>query len=332
MNSFIIVGGQQIPTPFECSNWANAPDKVKKHTKVYKRVHQCRLIVLHTVHGRTCRAVAPGGKASTRDLAWARSHWNSTRGASTDGYVDTDGSLAWANDPVEAATWGAGQVNPYAMHIEIVTDEDGTMYQDSLDTLGWLVETLCRRMGIQMQTPWDLIADEPYPGRVHLLDPEEAGKRCVGVVGHRNIWTYQKKTDPTTGKKVADKTKPLVSMRGFGDPNSWPFLHLVEKHGFEKLAFHAPGPMEPATLANIAHGLKLPDSQKEPQVLAVWRERQLKIGMAHELGGGPNALDGVPLARTVAQLKAQGHEDGMWVKWNPTPRTSPTRYPPTSEG
>ena len=307
-------------------NWRNAPDKVKKHTKVYPRTRPCRLIVVHTVHGRTCREVAPGGKTSDRDLSWARSHWNSTRGASTDAYVDTDGSLVWASDPGKAATWGAGQVNPYAMHIELVTDADGVMYQDSLDTFGWLVETNCRKLGIQMQTPWDLIANEPYAGRIPLLDPEEAGRRCVGVVGHRNIWTYQKKTDPVTGKKVADKTKPLIPMRGFGDPNSWPFLHLVEKRGFEKLAFHAPGPVtaSSAFTDHAAANAWLARTQKEVQVLALWRERQRAIGM-HIGPQGEAALDGVPLAQTVERLKSQEHEDGMWVKWNPAIRKSPTR-------
>lgn len=326
MDHFMILGGERVPTPFECLNWQNAPDKVKRHTKVYKRTNACRMIYIHTVHGRLCRALAPGGKPSTRDLSWARSHWNSPRGASTDAYIDTDGSAAWAADPKTDVTWGAGHVNLNAMHIEIVTDEDGQMYQASLDTLGWMVETCCRRLGIQMQTPWDLIADEPYAGRIQLVDPAEGGRRCVGVLGHRNVWTYQKITDPVTGKKVADKTKPLVPMRGFGDPNSWPFLHLVEKHGFEKLAFHAPGPVVPEILPLTPEGSRewLRQSQKEPQVIAIWRERQRKLCM-HISKEGEKAIDGVPLAQTVARLKDQGHDDGMWVKWNPAPKKSYTR-------
>lgn len=294
MEHFIIVNGEHVPTTFECLNWVNAPDKVKKHKKVYRRIHDCRLIVIHTVHGRTCRYVKPGGKPSTRDLAWARSHWNSKNGASTDAYIDTDGSCTWANDPALFATWGASQVNPYAMHIEIVTDEDGTMYEASLDTLCELVTLLCQKLGIQMQTPWDHVTNEPYAGRIKLLDPEEAGRHCVGVVGHRNIWGYQKKL--VDGVKVVDKTAPLTSVRGFGDPNSWPFIRLVEKCGFEKLSYHT-----------LAAG------QKEVEVLAVWRERQSLL-----FSPFTEDRDGVPLTKTVARLKEQGHTDGMWVKWNPT--------------
>ena len=44
-----------------------------------------------------------------------------------------------------------------------------------------------------------------------------------------------------------------------------------------------------------------------------------------ETRDGPNAIDGVPLAQTVARLKGQGHDDGMWVKWNPVPKKSYTR-------
>jgi hypothetical protein len=98
----------------------------------------------------------------------------------------------------------------------------------------------------------------------------------------------------------------------------------VEKHGFEKLSFHAPGPIVPAELGNSATGFPFPDTQKEPQVLAVWRRRQYKIGMT-ETRDSLNAIDGVPLAQTVARLKDQGHDDGMWVKWNPALRKSTTR-------
>lgn len=289
MSNFIIIGGKDIPTPFECLNWKNAPTQVKRHTKVYKRIKPCRMIVIHTVHGRTCRTVVPGAKASTRDLMWARSHWNSSRGASTDGYIDTDGSVAWANDPAENATWGAGQVNAYAMHFEIVTDEDGQMYQASLDSLGHLVVLCCEALGIQMQTPWDHVANEPYAGRIHLVDPAAAGVRCVGVIGHRNIWMYQK----TNGK--ADPSKPLTSQRGFGDPNSWPFLHLVQKHGFEKLAFHSA------------------DSQTEPEVISIWKQRQRGV-LQMESRFGAAAIDGVPLAQTVNVLKERGYAHGLWAR------------------
>lgn len=301
MENFIIVDSKHIEVPFECMNWGNASDKVKRHTKVNPRTRACRLIVIHTVHGRKCTAVAPGGKASTRDLSWAKSHWNSAEQVSVDAYIDTDGSCVWANDPALFYTWGAGSVNPVSLNIEIVTDEDGLMYEASLDTLALLVPTLCATLGIQMQTPWDHEKNEPYAGRIELLDPEEGGRRAVGVVGHRNIWGYPSKIDPETGKKSPDKSKPLTSVRGFGDPNSWPFLRLVNQCKFEKLEFHA-------------------RDQKEPEVIRVWRERQNLF-----FPSDSSEIDGIPLAKTVAKLKEQNHRDGMWILWDPTPRRSVTK-------
>ncbi len=280
MDHYLILDGQHVATPFECLNWENAPDKVKKHTKVNPRTNACRAIWCHTVHGRTCRRLAPGGKASTRDLTWARSHFNSTRGASTDGYIDTDGSMVWCNDPVKTYTWGAGAVNRYGLHIELVTDENGQMYEDTLKTWGLFCLIATSRLGIQRQTPWDLALNTPYAGRVFDCDPERMGKNTVGVLGHRNAWTHPKKEDGTK-----DLSR-YVPQRGFGDPNDFPFTWLVEHHGFEKMVFHGG------------------DSQSEPPVRALWRERQRALGLS---------ADGVPLKDTVAALKRSGRPDGLWV-------------------
>lgn len=279
MDHYLIFDGRKVATPFECLNWENAPTKVKKHTKVNPRIGACRLITGHTVHGRTCRQLALGGKASTRDLTWARSHFNSTRGASTDGYIDTDGSMVWCNDPVKTYTWGAGAINRFALHIELVTDENGQMYEDTLRTWGEFCLIATRELGIQPQTPWDMLANTPYAGRIYDCDPERMGKNSVGVIGHRNAWTHPKKADGTK-----DLTR-YTPQRGFGDPNDFPFTWLVEKCGFAKAEFHGG------------------TSQNEPPVRALWRQRQRALGIGD---------DGVPLTQTVAALKGKGYGDGLW--------------------
>jgi len=293
MDNFIIIRGARIQVPFECRNWVNDPTGVKLHTKVNARKRACRLITTHTVHGRTCKRLRAGGKPSNRDLTWARSHFNSERKASTDAYVDTDGSVVWANDPALAYTWGAGAVNPYAMHIELVTDEDGTLYEDTLRSYGELVVASARGLGIQLQTPWDPATGSPYAGRLIDCDPEREGRNTVGVIGHRNVWTHPTIIDPATkkpkrdasGKILKDHTR-YIPQRGFGDPNDLPFIWLVEKHGVERQTFH------------------LGAGQTEPEVARVWKERQKRLGID---------ADGLPLAGTVAALKAAGYPDGIWA-------------------
>lgn len=225
MDNYLIINGARVPTPFPCLNWENAPDKVKKHTKVNKRIGRCNLIVMHTIHGEPGRLV-PGSKPSALDIGVAHSHFVSSRPASTDAYVDTDGSVVWANDPALTMTWGAPGVNMTGMHIEMCTDLDSTLYQATVDTAGVLVEILCRALGIQMQTPWDFVKDEPHAGRIHRCDDGTGAKNIVGVIGHRNVWGF-------------NHAHVLTNERSFWDPGSFIFKHLVDKHRFEKFDFEA---------------------------------------------------------------------------------------------
>lgn len=279
MDNFIIIDYARIPVPFECLNWVNAPDKVKKHTKVTKRTQAPRIVMIHTVHGRKCKTLKPGGKPSTRDLAWARSHWTSKRKASVDAYIDTDGSAAWANDPATHYTWGCGAPNRYAFQIELVTDNDGQLYQATLDTLGEMLLRVCPALKIQLQTAWDHETNTPYAGRISRLDPKAMGARIAGIFGHRNVWGYPRVNG------VVD-TSRVTAVRGFGDPNSFPFEHLVKVCGVEKLSFIAP------------------DGQSEPEDVRVWRERQTRLGITP---------DGLPLAQTREALFRAGYKEGIWA-------------------
>lgn len=224
---------------------------------------------------------------------WARSHYNSPRKASTDAYLDTDGSMTWCNDPMTHYTWGAGAVNPYAMHVELVTDEDGQLYEATLESLTSFVMITLPRMGIQIQTPWNNETDTPYSGRLIDCDPERAGRRTVGVIGHRNIWTHPPLIDPATGKaRIGPNGKPLkdltryVPQRGFGDPNDLPFEWLAKHTPIEKVEFHKTG------------------SQRKSAVETLWETRQTGLGVT---------ADGLPLKETVGALKAAGFKQGIFA-------------------
>jgi peptidoglycan hydrolase-like protein with peptidoglycan-binding domain len=81
-------------------------------------------------------------------------------------------------------------------------------------------------------------------------------------------------------------TSRVTAVRGFGDPNSFPFEHLVKVCGAEKLSFISP------------------DGQSEPEDVRVWRERQTRLGITP---------DGLPLAQTREALLRAGYKEGIWA-------------------
>lgn len=283
----IILGGEQVDVPGVLTRcWVDEPARVKRITKTTPRTRQVRAVVAHTVHGKKSKGLKPGGKPSDADYLWGRSQVNSPRAASWDFTVDTDGSVVWQNDPLAACAWHASQVNPFTLGFEMVTDPDGTMYEATVDAAARTVAFLCRRLGIQAQTPWDALHDRPEAGRIARLDPGRAGADVVGVYGHRNVWVPRSKEDPT-----------LVPARGFGDPNDYLFAALVNDHRFERFAYVAP-------------------AGQDPEDVRVWKERQARLGFTGR------DVDGLPLRRTTDRLRAAGHPNGIWADSVavPTPR------------
>lgn len=274
----LVLGGQRHSVPdVSVIDWVDRPDRVARTAKVNPRTRPIRAIFAHTVHGRRSRVLKPGGKPSDLDFLYNRSIRNSTRKASWDFTVDLDGSVVWQNDPLESYTWHAGQVNAFSIGFEMVTEADGTMYEDTIRAAARMVVFLCEQLGIQKQTAWDDVHDRPEAGRIARLDPGRGGADCVGVFGHRNVWKARSKDDPT-----------IVPAKGFGDPNDYLFQELVNQHRFERFSFVAP-----------------PGQTPEDQ--RVWKERQQVLGFTGR------DVDGIPLTKTVGRLKEAGYPNGIWV-------------------
>lgn len=278
----ITFGGNRFDVPGVTTvDWLDQPTRVHRTTKVNPRTRPIRSIFAHTVHGRRSKELRPGGKPSDLDFLYNRSIRNSTRKASWDFTVDLDGSVVWQNDPVSSFTWHAGQANAFSIGFEMVTEEDGTMYQATVDAAALMVVFLCERLGIQKQTAWDDVNDRPEAGRIARLDPGRGGSDCVGLFGHRNLWTHRSKADPT-----------LVPSRGFGDPNDYLFATLVNHHRFERFSY-------------VARPGEVPEDRR------VWQERQAALGFTGR------DVDGIPLTKTVAMLKSKGYPNGIWVDLPP---------------
>lgn len=248
----ILDGTHCYPPGIETICWLDDPKRVPRITKTTPRTRTIRSIVVHTVHGTRCKALAPGGRASESLFDYAHEQATSSRDASWDATVGLDGRVAWSNDPVAAFTWHATQVNPYSIGIELVQEGDGTLYDATIDAAARLITFLCEQLGIQRQTCWEPAGDRPYAGHIERLDPGRDGMDVVGVYGHRNVWIR------TKGK--------LGAARGAGDPGNFIFERLVAEHRFERFVMHG----------------------GDPQDLRMWRARQMLVG-GLEADGIPGA-------------------------------------------
>lgn len=237
--SGLILGGRVVPVPgVQCVSWLDDPARCPQATDFYRWPRRpCRPltdaerarrqpppwirgIVLHTVHGKDPRrsggTLRPGlSGPSQRDLWYAQYQARTVREVSWDLTVDTDGTVAVSNDPLEHATWHAGSVNPITLGIELVQESDGSLYEGQMAVLVSVLDVLTRELRIQRQIPWRDGA--PLPNVLARLRPAGgAGHSIVGIYGHRN----------------------QTENRGFGDPTHWPFeaLKAAGYEGFDLAA------------------------------------------------------------------------------------------------
>lgn len=231
--SGLVLDGREIAVPFECRTWRSDPMRVPKATDFYPIARRAcvpwtgagrpplwiRAIVLHTVHGRKGGTLREGAApASQRDLWYAQYQARTGRDVSWDFTVDSDGSVAQSNDPLEHVSWHAGSVNVATLGIELVQESDGSLWRQQLEqTLVPLLDVLTRELRIQRQIPWHSGGpDSSVLRRFGDGGADRGGLRTVGIYGHRN----------------------QTQRRGFGDPTSWPFTTLFDA-GYEGLDFRA---------------------------------------------------------------------------------------------
>jgi len=182
----VVIGGQRLDTPFESVCWLDDAKLAPRVTHASPRTRRVRAIVLHTTSGKL-GPVRPGFKASTRAEVEAHYQTSTTRAVSWDGCVDTDGLLVWQNDPVSQFTWHATSENPLSIGIELVQDDDGSLYDGQLQTVVKIVDFLTERLRIQRQIPW-VGTGIPRGVRPRLDEHGTVqGANVVGVVTHFQI-------------------------------------------------------------------------------------------------------------------------------------------------
>ena len=249
----IILDGKPHDVPGVVTiSWLDDSKRVPRITRVSRRTRATRSIVVHTTGGRRGKLLA-GSKASDKAFAYARYQVMPTaRLASWDYTVNTDGRVLAQNDPVGAFSWHAMQVNSVSIGIEMVQENNGDLYDATIDAAAKLITFLCEQLGLQKQTAWEPAGDRPYAGHIERLDPGRDGMDVIGVYGHRNVWIR------TKGK--------LGAARGAGDPGDFVFERLVTEHRFERFVMHG----------------------QDPQDVRMWKARQMLVG-GLEADGIPGA-------------------------------------------
>ena len=208
----IVLNGQKLDTPgLETVSWLDDP-QVPKATDFNARTLWIRAIVMHTVHGKM-GPLKPGIKPSTRAEAYAKYQAHTSRDVSWDYTLDTDGTIIVSNDPIKNFTWHATAVNPFTLGIEMVQDDDGSLYEGQIAVAVKFLDTLTRLLAdfnhpIQRQVP-DTSANTLSPsvrGTIARLVDAKKAESVVGIYGHRN----------------------QNSQKGPGDPNDYIFNALLK--------------------------------------------------------------------------------------------------------
>lgn len=189
----VIIDDQRIDTPaFESICWMD-DQHVPRATDGRKRTKDTVVaVVLHTVHGKPGKLVR-GTKPSKRAETYAHYQTATEREVSWHFTVDTDGTVVQSADPARWLCWHAGKVNAWTVGIELVQDNDGTLYSATLDAAVKLVELLCEKLGVERRLPVDA-AGAPSRGVIRALTGERGP--WSGVFGHRNQTHNRGRGDP----------------------------------------------------------------------------------------------------------------------------------------
>lgn len=189
----IVIDGQRVPVPgAEVVTWLDAPGVPRVKDGHARRPDAVKAIVLHTVHGKVGPLADRAGAPSTRAETYARYQANTDREVSWHFTVDTDGTIVQSADAAAWMCWHATAVNGWTIGIEMVQENDGTVYRPQLATTVALCDVLCARLGIERRVP--AVNGVPIVGVVERLTGKHGS--WSGVFGHRNQTTNRGPGDP----------------------------------------------------------------------------------------------------------------------------------------
>jgi len=215
----LIINGREVAVPgLTVLNWKDNPlyrVKLGEDGRA-RRTSWVRSLYVHSTKGipggkdKRPQVILPGlgpdAKAEDRAARW----WSNPQSGSAGAHVvlDHDASAACFADLQTEVTFHATSANEYSIGIEVYQGADAEFYEQQLDAVVLLIDTLTFLFGIQRQIHLPYRAYNP----VDRLNA--GGKDCVGVFGHR---------DQTSG-------------RGPGDPGDWLAERLLAA-GYEAFNF-----------------------------------------------------------------------------------------------
>lgn len=197
----LVIAGKRVPVPgVEVVTWLD-DRSIPRTTDGRPRSKPPVGLVLHTVHGHLGPLRETSGP-STRAEIYARYQARTGRDVSWHLTVDTDGTVVQSADLSTWWCWHAGEVNAWTIGLELVQDNDGSLYKNQMQTLVKLTNVICDSLLIPRRVPVDA-KGAPVVGVIPRL--EGAAHPWEGIFGHRHQTRH----------------------KGPGDPGDHPFLALL---------------------------------------------------------------------------------------------------------
>ena len=228
------------------------------------------MLTVHSTGGKWPQPIlytpAPGRRMFETSKFWANDPQHSAA------HIVVEGRRALnIADVVRMECYHATSVNAYSVGIEMVTNADGSIHDDTLASTVAIVLVLCDELGIPLQ-----LSSRPWMANTIItrLKYEVDAESCVGVFGHReNAWKFP-------GQLSAEKRGLYpkgYADRGRGDPGD-----------------------EIGVRLRAAGAMAFDFDRRED--LAYWRKVQAALNAA----GERLAVDGICGQRTVAALRRRG--------------------------
>lgn len=186
----LVVDGRIVPIEgLEVLSYLRHPKLVPQVKDGRPRVEPVLSFVVHTVHGKVGRVVEAPAPPSTRAERYARYQATTSRDVSWHLTLDTDRTLLVSADLARRLCWHAPPTNNWSIGLELVQDNDGTLYGPQLDAAVQVIARCCDLFGIPRRVPVE--ADgRPYQKAVPAWRPRAEGgraERWAGVLAHRNV-------------------------------------------------------------------------------------------------------------------------------------------------
>lgn len=194
----IVIGGKRIElSGVRSVSYLDDPSLCPPVTDFSVRTRRTRAVIVHTHCGTASGIVRPGRLDNDDRVAvLARYQTRTDRQVSWDYTVGRDARVFAQNDPAERFTWHATAWNSISVGIELIQNDDGSLYAEQVSAAVCLIDALTKTLRIQRQIAWS--NGQPVLSVIPRADEKGStkGSDMVGVFAHCHNTLSRGKGDP----------------------------------------------------------------------------------------------------------------------------------------